>query len=146
LTALIAQPQRLIYLSSDMHAGGIDEDLQDPQWQTRPWNSSQAYSDTKLYDLTLSMYVARRWPGVLVNALDPGWVPTRLGGRDAPGNVLEGATTQAWLAVSEESSAKVSGFYFYHQKPQPSKPSASRPEVQERLIEYLQHVTDIRLL
>jgi NAD(P)-dependent dehydrogenase (short-subunit alcohol dehydrogenase family) len=60
----------------------------------------QAYSDTKLYDLTLSMFVARRWSHVLVNALDPGWVPTRLGGTNAPGNLRDGATTQAWLAVS----------------------------------------------
>jgi len=82
---------------------------------------------------------------VLVNALDPGWVPTRLGGRDAPGNVLEGATTQAWLAVSEEPSAKVSGFYFYHQKSQPFKRAAAQPEVQERLIEYLERLTQIRL-
>jgi NAD(P)-dependent dehydrogenase (short-subunit alcohol dehydrogenase family) len=145
LTALITQPKRLIYLSSDMHAGGNDEDLEDPQWEARPWNSSQAYSETKLHDLTLSMNVARRWPHVLVNALDPGWVPTRLGGSNAPGNVLNGATTQAWLAVSDEPSAKVSGFYFYHQKPQPLKRSASRPDVQERLIEYLVRITRIRI-
>ena len=146
LTALTTQPKRLIYLSSDMHAGGNDEDLQDPQWETRPWNSSQAYSETKLHDLTLSMHLARRWSHVLVNALDPGWVPTRLGGNNAPGNLQEGATTQAWLAVSDEPSAKVSGFYFYHQKPQPFKRSASRPEVQERLVEYLERITHIRLL
>ncbi|MDB6025029.1 MAG: putative oxidoreductase [Verrucomicrobiales bacterium] len=146
LTALIKQPKRLVYLSSDMHAGGSDEDLQDPQWEARPWNSSQAYSETKFHDLALSMHLGRRWPHVLVNALDPGWVPTRLGGRDAPGNVLEGATTQAWLAVSDEPSAMVSGFYFYHQKPQDFKRSASRPEVQERLVQYLERITHVRLL
>jgi NAD(P)-dependent dehydrogenase (short-subunit alcohol dehydrogenase family) len=96
LTSLISQPKRLVYLSSDMHAGG-SESLEDPQWERRPWNGYQAYSDTKLHDLTLSMVVAHRWPHALVNALDPGWVPTRLGGRDAPGNVVDGATTQAWL-------------------------------------------------
>ena len=145
LTASIAPPQRLIYLSSDMHAGGDDEDLDDPQWEARSWNSYQAYSDTKLYDLTLSMFVARRWPHVLVNAVDPGWVPTRLGGKEAPGNLIEGATTQAWLAVSEEPSAKVSGFYFHRPKSHAFKRSASRPELQERLVEYLEGITQIRL-
>jgi NAD(P)-dependent dehydrogenase (short-subunit alcohol dehydrogenase family) len=144
LTAMIEPPKRLIYLSSDMHAGGA-ENLDDPQWKTRVWNSSQAYSDTKLHDLVLSMYLARRWPHVLVNALDPGWVPTRLGGKNAPGNLLEGATTQVWLAVSEEPSAKVSGTYFYHQKSHPFKRSASRPEVQEPLVEYLAQLTQITL-
>jgi NAD(P)-dependent dehydrogenase (short-subunit alcohol dehydrogenase family) len=144
LTAMISQPDRLIYLSSDMHAGG-SESLDDPQWETRAWNSSQAYSDTKLHDLTLSMFLARRWPHVLVNAVDPGWVPTRLGGRNAPGNVLDGATTQAWLAVSEDRSAKVSGSYFHHQEQHAFKRSASRPEVQQRLIEYLDQTTQIRL-
>jgi NAD(P)-dependent dehydrogenase (short-subunit alcohol dehydrogenase family) len=146
LTALITLPKRLIYLSSDMHAGGDDDGLEDPQWEARPWNSSQAYSETKFHDLTLSMYLARRLPRVLVNALDPGWVPTRLGGTNAPGNLQEGATTQAWLAVSDEPAAMVSGFYFHHQKPQAFKRSASRPEVQERLVEYLEHITHIRLL
>jgi hypothetical protein len=68
-----------------------------------------------------------------------------LGGRDAPGDVLKGATTQVWLAGSEEPSAKVSGRYFYHQQPQSFKPAASRPEVQERLVEYLAQLTGIRL-
>jgi NAD(P)-dependent dehydrogenase (short-subunit alcohol dehydrogenase family) len=144
LTALIEQPKRLIYLSSDMHAGG-NENLDDPQWQRRLWNSTQAYSDTKLYDLVLAMYVARRWPRVLVNALDPGWVPTRLGGVAAPGDLKDGAATQVWLAVSDEPSANVSGRYFYHQKPQQSKRAAARHEVQERLVAYLERLTQIRI-
>jgi NAD(P)-dependent dehydrogenase (short-subunit alcohol dehydrogenase family) len=144
LTASIDRPGRLIYLSSDMHAGG-DERLEDPQWETRSWNSHQAYSDTKLHDLTLSMYLAHRWPDVLVNAVNPGWVRTRMGGRDAPGDALQGATTQAWLAVSEEPTATVTGRYFHHQEPQPFNPAASRPDVQERLVEYLERLTGIRL-
>jgi NAD(P)-dependent dehydrogenase (short-subunit alcohol dehydrogenase family) len=144
LTALIDQPDRLIYLSSDMHAGG-DARLDDPQWERRSWNSHQAYSDTKLDDLTLSMFLARRWRHVLANAVNPGWVRTRMGGRNAPGDALEGATTQAWLAVSEDPAAKVSGRYFQHLAPQPFNRAASRPDVQERLVEYLERLTGIRL-
>jgi NAD(P)-dependent dehydrogenase (short-subunit alcohol dehydrogenase family) len=145
LTALIAPPKRLIYLSSDMHAGGDDEELRDPQWETRPWNGSQAYSDTKLYDLILSMFIARRWPGVLVNAVNPGWVPTRMGGKNAPDDLREGATTQAWLAVSDDPSAMVSGSYFYHQKMRRFKSSAAEPVVQDRVIAYLQRLTRITI-
>ncbi|HEX4354741.1 MAG TPA: SDR family NAD(P)-dependent oxidoreductase, partial [Polyangiales bacterium] len=49
LTALIARPKRLVYLSSGMHRGG-SADLSDLQWHKRPWDGSQAYSDSKLYD------------------------------------------------------------------------------------------------
>jgi NAD(P)-dependent dehydrogenase (short-subunit alcohol dehydrogenase family) len=144
LTALIDQPERLIYLSSDMHTSG-DENLDDPQWEKRSWNSSQAYSDSKLYDLMLSKYLARRWPQVNVNAVNPGWVPTKMGGQGAPDNLIEGATTQVWLAASDEAQAKVSGHYFFHQKSRPFKQAASRPELQERLIQYLEERTGIRI-
>jgi NAD(P)-dependent dehydrogenase (short-subunit alcohol dehydrogenase family) len=143
-TALIEQPKRLIYLSSDMHASG-DASLDDLQWEARKWSGYQAYSDTKFHDLVLSVYVARRWPNALVNALNPGWIPTRLGGADAPGNIEDGIRTQVWLAVSEEPSAKVSGTYFDHHRPRAYKRAASDPEVQQRLIDYLENLTQIRL-
>ena len=144
LTALIERPARLIYLGSGMHEGG-DERLADPQWQTRRWSGWQAYSDTKLYDLMLALYLARRWPDVLVNAVDPGWVPTRMGGRSAPDDLAEGAATQAWLAVSDEPSATVSGRYFHHRKPRRFKRAASDPDAQERLVAYLERLTGIAL-
>src|SRR6266568_1504970 len=79
LTALIEPPQRLVYLSSGMHLGG-DPDFTDLQWSRRRWNGSQAYSDSKLLDTMLAFAVARLWPAVRSNAVDPGWVPTRMGG------------------------------------------------------------------
>jgi NAD(P)-dependent dehydrogenase (short-subunit alcohol dehydrogenase family) len=144
LTALIEQPKRFVYLSSDMHASG-DGSLNDLQWERRSWNGYQAYSDTKLHDLVLSMYVARRWPHVLANALNPGWIPTRLGGKNATGNFNDGVRTQVWLAVSEEASATVSGIYFDHHRPQACEPAACTLEVQERLIDYLGNLTQIWL-
>ena len=83
LTALIPAPDRLVYLSSGMHRGG-DADLSDLQWARRPWNGSQAYSDSKLFDVVLAFGVARRWPGVLSNAVEPGWVATKMGGPGSP--------------------------------------------------------------
>jgi NAD(P)-dependent dehydrogenase (short-subunit alcohol dehydrogenase family) len=60
LTALIQRPRRLVYLSSGMHQGG-DASLRDLEWNTRPWNGAQAYSDSKLHDVILAFAVARRW-------------------------------------------------------------------------------------
>jgi NAD(P)-dependent dehydrogenase (short-subunit alcohol dehydrogenase family) len=71
LTALIAQPKRLVYLSSGLHQDG-DSSLNDLTWAARPWRGQQAYSDTKLHDVLLAFTVARRWSDVLSNALEPG--------------------------------------------------------------------------
>ena len=89
LTALIARPRRMVYLTSGMHRGG-DPALDDPQWEHRAWQGSQAYSDSKLFDLALAMAVGRRWPDVLSNAVNPGWVPTKMGGAGAPDDLAAG--------------------------------------------------------
>jgi NAD(P)-dependent dehydrogenase (short-subunit alcohol dehydrogenase family) len=133
LTALVAAPDRLVYLSSGMHQGG-NPDLSDLQWERRSWNGSQAYSDSKLFDVVLAFAVARRWPTVLSNALEPGWVPTKMGGPGAPDDMTKAPVTQAWLAVSNDPAANVSGKYFYHQRPRESDPAAHNPTVQEGLL------------
>ena len=113
LTALIQRPRRLIYLSSGLHQGG-DASLDDLEWIARPWDGSQAYSDSKLHDVILAFAVARRWPDVRSNALEPGWVPTKMGGPGAPDDLNEAFKTQAWLATSDDPAAMVTGEYFYH--------------------------------
>lgn len=80
LTALIHKPKRLVYLSSGLHQSG-DASLEDLAWKERPWWGQQAYSDTKLHDVLLAFAVARHWPHVLSNALEPGWVATKMGGQ-----------------------------------------------------------------
>src|ERR1700722_12775853 len=96
LTALITPPSRLVYLSSGMHKGG-HPDLDDLQWTRRRWDGAQAYADSKLFDVVLAFPLARRWPGVLCNALEPGWVPTKMGGPGAPDDLSLAAVTQVWL-------------------------------------------------
>ena len=86
LTGLIQRPGRLVYLSSNMHFGG-SPDLTDPQWEHRGWNGSQAYPDSKLFDVVLAFAVARLWTGILSNALNPGWAPTKMGGAGAPDDI-----------------------------------------------------------
>jgi NAD(P)-dependent dehydrogenase (short-subunit alcohol dehydrogenase family) len=134
LTALIPAPARLVYLSSGMHRGG-QPDLDDLQWARRGWNGAQAYSDSKLFDVVLAFAVARRWPGTLSNALEPGWVPTKMGGPGAPDDLSLAAVTQAWLAVSDDGAATVTGGYFYHQQPRAVHPAARSVDVQEGLLE-----------
>jgi len=81
LTSLIERPRRLVYLSSGMHRSAAAS-LRDIDWTERRWNSTAAYSESKLYVTALAFAVARRWPDVLSNAVDPGWVPTKMGGRE----------------------------------------------------------------
>jgi NAD(P)-dependent dehydrogenase (short-subunit alcohol dehydrogenase family) len=144
LTALMTRPDRLVYLSSGMHRGG-NPDLSDLQWVGRPWNGSQAYADSKLFDVVLAFAVARRWPEVFSNALEPGWVPTRMGGPGAPGDMSQAPVTQAWLAVSDDPAATVTGEYFYHQRPRPFHPAAASPGLQDQLLAACAEISGVQL-
>jgi NAD(P)-dependent dehydrogenase (short-subunit alcohol dehydrogenase family) len=144
LTALIDRPRRLVYLSSGMHRDGVAS-LPDIAWIERRWNSSQAYSDSKLYVTTLAFAVARRWPGVLSNAVDPGWVATKMGGAGAPDDFEMGYLTQTWLAVSDEPAAIVSGRYWHHRRPQVPARHVSDARFQEELSTKLAELTGVSL-
>ncbi len=116
LTALIRRPRRLVYVSSELHRRG-DATLADLNWADRPWRGNQAYSDTKLHDALLAFAVARRWPDVRSNAMEPGWVATKMGGAHATGDLDAAHRTQAWLAAGDEPAADVTGGYFFHMRP-----------------------------
>jgi len=144
LTALIRPPQRLIYLSSGMHRGG-DPDLSDLQWRSRRWNGSQAYANSKLFDVVLAFAVARLWPSVLSNALEPGWVATKMGGPGAPDDITQGPETQVWLAVSNDTNAMVSGRYFYHRRLRDTHPAASDTSIQDGLLRACEQLSGVAL-
>jgi NAD(P)-dependent dehydrogenase (short-subunit alcohol dehydrogenase family) len=133
LTALVRRPGRLIYLSSGLHRAG-NPDLDDLQWEQRRWNGFQAYADSKLFDAVLAAAVARRWPDVLSNSVDPGWVKTKMGGSAAPGEIGPGAETQAWLAVSDDPLAFRSGDHFHHRQLQHSRAAVSDHALQDDLL------------
>lgn len=138
LTCLIQKPKRLIYLSSGMHMHGsskLDHFKNDINRIT--------YSDSKLHVLMLCKAVARRWPGVYSNTVNPGWVPTKMGGRGAPDDLQKGYETQVWLAVSNDEKAKVSGCYFFHQKERPYNPEADDVQLQERFLKLCQEITGV---
>jgi NAD(P)-dependent dehydrogenase (short-subunit alcohol dehydrogenase family) len=144
LTALIQRPKRLVYLSSGLHQNG-DASLEDLTWEKRAWQGQQAYSDTKLHDVMLAFAMARRWPDVLSNALEPGWVATKMGGAGAPDDLEEGYRTQVWLAASDDAAAKVTGEYFFHKQLRKPHPAARDKEKQEELIAACEGFSGVKL-
>jgi NAD(P)-dependent dehydrogenase (short-subunit alcohol dehydrogenase family) len=133
LTCLITKPKRLIYTSSGMHRSG-DASLNDLPWNTRPWAGSSAYADSKLHNVILAFAVACAWSDVYSNAVEPGWVATKMGGPGAPDSLEEGPATQVWLATSDEKEALVSGKYFYYKKFRNFLPAAADPVVQKKYV------------
>jgi NAD(P)-dependent dehydrogenase (short-subunit alcohol dehydrogenase family) len=144
LTALIHKPKRLLYLSSGLHQQG-DASLKDLLWEHRSWQGMQAYSDTKLHDVLLAFAVARLWPHVLSNALEPGWVATKMGGPSATDDLDQGHRTQVWLAVSDDPAAKVSGEFFYHVRRRAPKAETRDVAVQNKLLEQCRRLSGVEL-
>jgi len=144
LTALIQRPKRLVYVSSGMHRG-VRPHMDDLMWTKRAWSASSAYAESKLCDVLLAFVVARRWSDVISNALEPGWVRTKMGGPGAPGDLRQGSVTQAWLAVSDDELARSTGGYFYHQRPTAPNPIANHVEAQEELLALCRRITGIPL-
>ena len=127
LTINVTLPKRLIYLSSQMHKGG-----------SFPKSINQiTYSDSKLWLTMLMAKFSMQFPECYVNAVDPGWVPTKMGGKGAPDDLRQGAETQVWLATSNEPDALVTGKYFYHKKEQAPHSDVHNTSKQEELIELL---------
>lgn len=138
LTCLIKDPKRLIYMSSGMHKQA-DPNL---TWLSKE-KLSVTYSDSKFHNLLLAMAVARLRPGIYANAVDPGWVPTKMGGPGAPDNLEKGFATQVWLAGSNQDQAKTSGQYFHHQKPDRYLRQADQEIVQQKFLSFCETLTGI---
>jgi NAD(P)-dependent dehydrogenase (short-subunit alcohol dehydrogenase family) len=138
LTSLIKKTKRLVYLSSGMHLQG------DPHLEKLPGVKSCSYSDSKLHVLILSMAVGRKWPDVYSNAVDPGWVATKMGGPGAPDNLEKGAETQAWLAVSNDDKAKLTGRYFYHKNEKNYHHAANDSNLQEKFLAICEEISGVR--
>ncbi|MGE6757764.1 SDR family NAD(P)-dependent oxidoreductase [Corallococcus interemptor] len=142
LTALIQRPQRLVYLSSGMHQGGR------PNLEGMDWSGSRvtgSYSDSKLFVTTLAAAIARRWPDVFCNAVDPGWVPTKMGGPDAPDDLRLGHLTQEWLATSDAAEARTTDGYWHHQRRVEPHPATRDLAFQAQLLDALARATGVSL-
>ena len=138
LTALIHRPQRLVYLSSGMHYGGR-ADPAGLDWSGQRRTGS--YSDSKLFITAVAVAVARIWSDVYSNAVDPGWVPTNMGGPGAPDDLRLGHLTQEWLATSDEPEARSSGGYWFHQRLRTPHPAVRDTHFQDSLLAALARFT-----
>ncbi|KAK2001945.1 short chain dehydrogenase [Colletotrichum falcatum] len=147
LTALVNRPKRVVYISSGLHRGG-DTGFADPTWRgrgERGWDADQAYRDSKLHVTTLANAVARLWPGVRSNSVDPGWVPTKMGGQAATGKAEDGVASYVLLAEGT-GAGDVTGKYF---KP-PGRQDDALPFTedergQDELLELLEKETGVKL-
>lgn len=138
LTCIIDRPKRLIYLSSGMHLQG------QANFDNLKMDGGRiSYSDSKLHVVMLCMAAARLWPDCYANAVNPGWVPTRMGGAGAPDDLRQGYETQTWLAVSNDSRAMVSGRYFFHRLESRFNPQGGDVGLQERLLSLCHDITGI---
>ncbi|KAF1924724.1 NAD(P)-binding protein [Didymella exigua CBS 183.55] len=148
LTALISKPKRLVFLSSEMHRSG-SSDLSDPLYAKKGesgFSDTSAYCGSKLHNILFAKAFARRWPEVKSNALDPGWVATKMGGRGATGSVDAAAETYVMLAEGEEENAKKTGQYFRPAKRIGSPLKAADDEqLQDRLLEICSEFSGVKL-
>jgi short subunit dehydrogenase len=128
LTALIDRPPRLIYLSSSEHYSGRSS-LTGIDWSGRTPGS---YPDSKLFVTALAAAVARIWPDVLSNAVDPagsrrgwgdvvrpticgsgtsprsGWPPVRIPTRSPPPGITSDASSRTPASMTSASSTNYS--------------------------------------
>ncbi len=140
LTCLINKPNRLIYLSSGLHLQGS---FKPSQFKTS--KKMTTYSDSKLHVLLLCKAVASKWPMVYANAVNPGWVPTKMGGKGAPDDLQKGYETQVWLATANEHAAKVSGKYFFHQKESTYNSELDDTMLQQEFLDLCKEISGIEL-
>lgn len=134
LTARMHRSPRLIYLSSNMHRGGRAS-LAGMDWSGR--RTTGSYSDSELFVTAFAVAVARLWTDVYSNAVDPGWVATKMGGPNARDDLALGHVTQAWLATSDDPEARTSGGYWFHQQRTEPAPSVHDRRFQDELLEDL---------
>jgi len=139
LTCLMQRPKALAYTSSGLHSGG-DGSLDDVAWSKKRWNGFQAYSDSKLHDVILAFAVARHWKDVQSNAIDPGWVKTKMGGAGAPGTAEAGADTLSWLGGGNASD---SGELYKNRKPVRAHGAAADVDKQERFLKICEQISGV---
>ena len=137
LMATLTPPRRSIVLSSSLHRSGstdLDEAF-----------ARGDYDSSKLLVTTLAMALSTRTAETLSQAVDPGWVPTRMGGRSATDDLDEGHRTQEWLATADEDDlAPITGGYWYHLRARPPHPASLDTDFQAALIERLTSITGLR--
>lgn len=141
------RPTKMVFVSSGLHNGG-DSSCEDLTWSQRGergFRDHQAYADTKLHNIMLASAMARRWPDVQSNSLDPGWVPTKMGGSSASGDINAAVDTYVMLAQGAGAAKGVSGKYWFRYRETSPKKAAEDADVQQKLLKELEAITGLKL-
>jgi NAD(P)-dependent dehydrogenase (short-subunit alcohol dehydrogenase family) len=77
------------------------------------WSPDYCVSKSLLNAITRHLAYEFHDFGISVNAFDPGWVKTDMGGQSAPGSVEQGADTAVWLATN---GSPTTGKMYHHRK------------------------------
>ena len=91
-TPIISTGGRIIMTSSD--GGSMSNSV-------GGWSPAYCVSKSFLNAITRHLAYELSGRNISVNAFDPGWVKTDMGGRSAPGSVEEGADTAVWLTTAD---------------------------------------------
>jgi NAD(P)-dependent dehydrogenase (short-subunit alcohol dehydrogenase family) len=75
---------------------------------------SYCLSKLTLNGVTIMLAEALQSQGIVVNAIDPGWVQSDMGGATAPRTLEQGADTAVWLAT--EAPAHLTGKLFHDRR------------------------------
>ena len=143
LTCLIRRPKRLVFVTSSMHSSG-DASLRDWTWQSRgerEWSDTQAYCDSKLHNVLLAFGFARRWKDVESNTIDPGWVATKMGGRNATGDIQLAVKTYVMLAEGCGQSGK----FFHSGKTTTYSKAADDERLQDKFLQECEKNTGVSI-
>lgn len=141
LSALMQQPARIVVVSSHLHLQGSQDHL--PEVLA---DHTVSYNDSKLFVTALTWGLARHWPEVLVHAVHPGWVPTRMGGPAATDDLDLSHRTQVWLATApQDDIVPHTGGYWFHEKVEKPHPATLDPAFQDEIIQGLKAHTGVTL-
>ncbi|KAK2469983.1 Short-chain dehydrogenase chry4 [Fusarium oxysporum f. sp. albedinis] len=147
LAALLKQPKRLIFIASVLHHEA-NTNLKDIFWLERgekEFNDFQAYCDSKFHVVLLVNAIARRFKDTSVIAVHPGYVPTKLAGKDAPGKLEDGVETYVMLAEGDYDTS-LTGVYFdpKRERAQPHALTADQG-LQETVVKACEDLTGLKL-
>ncbi|KAK3311702.1 uncharacterized protein B0T15DRAFT_83284 [Chaetomium strumarium] len=139
LTCLMAKPKRLVFVASDAHLGGRADR------RGRELVEGTSYADSKLHDVMLAKAFARRWAGAGTGcySVHPGWVPTKMGGRQAPERIEDGVDTYVMLALGEGEEGWSPGGYFVNSREKQPKAVADDVGLQDQLLAELAEISGV---
>ncbi|KAM0345656.1 hypothetical protein ACHAPU_006310 [Fusarium lateritium] len=148
LACLLKHPKRLIFIASVLHHETKNTEIKDIFWTQRgdkDWNDFQAYCDSKFHVVLLANAVARRFKDVSVTSVHPGYVPTKLAGKEAPGKLEDGVETYVMLAEGDYDTS-LTGAYFDPKKERGQTHAlASDENLQEAVVKACEELTGLKL-